>query len=150
MNEMYRRPMNPDRFRALTDSYGGDMARWPIAERGAARRFAVLNPFSSWRTLRRARGLDRILARSRESKVSRQLYERISRNVLAATERAAPEQWVRGALLGAGLAAACAAGIVTGIVFTPQIASTPHVVIGADPVEDATAALREPTDLGEA
>ena len=139
-----------ERFRALADSYGGDLRRWPDADRATARGYAILHPFAAWRALREARQLDGILATSRGLAVSRQLIEQISRSAPAKPKRSPSEHWLRGAWLGTGLAAACAAGVATGAALATQIESAPRAQIGADPVEAAAAALREPSELDEA
>jgi hypothetical protein len=142
--------MNSARFHELADIYGGDTARWPIAERVSARWFQARRPLLSHRLLTDARKLDGVLAKSRAIPVSGRLHESISARAPGEPRRERLEGWLRGAWLGAGLAAACAAGIATGFAVTPDMASAVRASIGADPAEDAAAALREPTDLGEA
>ena len=148
--EKLRQKAYAERFRALADSYGGDLSRWPDADSGAARQYAIRHPFAAWLTLRGARQLDRILATSHGLAVSRQLFERISQSASENPKHRPSGQWLHVAWLGAGLAAACAAGVATGVTLTSQIVSAPHAQIGADPVEAAAAALREPSELGEA
>lgn len=53
--------MTPDRFAALADAYGGTIARWPAAERDAARAHLAAHPEAA-AALAREAGLDAILA----------------------------------------------------------------------------------------
>lgn len=53
--------MTPSRFQALTDAFGGNIERWPAAERESARAFAAQN-VNAVAALTDARGLDRLLA----------------------------------------------------------------------------------------
>ncbi len=115
-----------------------------------ARIFAIRRPFFAWRVLRKERSLDGILRKSRVCRVSAQTRRRIVDDALRRRGRSLFERWVRGAGLGAGLAVACAAGLATGFALVPQFVTAPYLSIGADPTEDAAAALRDPTDLGEA
>ena len=117
MNEMTR-----ERFEALAQAYGGDMARWPDAERGAAALLAVAEPAFAQGLLARAGDLDAALDAWRASQADAALSERIlahapgPRQGLLAT-------WSWRAGLGASLAAACAAGVLLGVRLTPDLST---------------------------
>ena len=89
-----------------------------------------------------ARQLDRLLNAAPTLAASPLLRERI---ILAAPRpRAEAWRWLTGFSLGAGLAAACAAGVLAGLVVAPSSASA-----NLDPTEDAAMLLREPPDVSE-
>jgi hypothetical protein len=100
--------MNRERFQTLADAYGGDIARWPEAQRAAAREFTHAEPAWTAARLAEAAGLDAILAQPAPG-VAGDLVGR----VLAAAPRPLPRWWTRW-LAPAGLAAACAAGLIVG------------------------------------
>jgi len=89
-----------------------------------------------------ARRLDRILGQAPTVAASAILRERIIQ--AAPRPRARAWRWLTGFTLGAGLAAACAAGVVAGFLVAPS-----QISASLDPAEDATALLREPPDLSE-
>lgn len=53
--------MSAARFAALAEAYGASIARWPAAERGAARDFRAAAPAETARLLAEAAALDRML-----------------------------------------------------------------------------------------
>ena len=53
--------MTPSRFRALSEAFGGDIERWPPAERESARAFAA-HDAQAGAALAEARRLDRLMA----------------------------------------------------------------------------------------
>jgi len=108
---------------------------------------AAVEPLVTGRVVDEARRLDQILAGAPSAVPSPQLRDRIVRAAPAA--RAAAWRWVSGVGLGAGLAAACVAGVAAGLVVTPStIAPTSHAA-DPDPTEEAAILLREPPDLAE-
>lgn len=52
--------MNAERFRDLAEAWGGDLDRWPAAERDQARAFLAVSPDAA-QALAEARGLDAAL-----------------------------------------------------------------------------------------
>jgi hypothetical protein len=139
--------MNEERFRSLAAAYGGAISRWPIADRAAARWFACSHLGLSRDVLRDAQRLDRVLRRSAKPHLGpqfrRALFEDARGPRVEAVER---RSWF-GAILGAGLATACAAGIGAGFAIAPLTTDT--LASPADPAEVAAAALGNPTELGD-
>src|SRR5581483_6242033 len=97
------------RFHELAEAYGGDLARWPGAQRDAARAFAQARPELADAALAAARGLDAALAADEVGAPTSQLTQAI---VAAGMEHRRPARawrWAAGLGLGLGLAAAGAA-----------------------------------------
>lgn len=114
---MNRTSMDETRFGALAEAWGGDLRRWPEAERDAARAFVASHPRAAEDLLFEADALDALMDASPRPAVSEGLRERI----MAAAPAAG--RGVRGAwaslpkllwLGGAGWAAAACAGVVFG------------------------------------
>ena len=128
--------MTQERFEALAEAYGGDIGRWPQAERGEATAFARAQPQAAGPVLAVARRLDERLAADSLAEPGFDLRQRI----IAAAPRAARRlwRWVTGVGLGLGLAGACAAGVVVGLTETPR--SVVRFINGAPPP------AAEPTD----
>ncbi|MFN3521914.1 MAG: hypothetical protein ACK4YQ_06670 [Phenylobacterium sp.] len=135
------------RFQDLADAYGGDLSRWPEDDRDAAALLMADEPAFAARLLAEAADLDAALDAWRPSPVSRAVQEAI----LAAAPRPrrgfAPVAWLARAGLGAGLAAACAAGVV----FGAQLSALDQPPSGADAVAVALAGYDAslPDDAGE-
>ena len=104
--------MDLQRFTALCEAYGGDMARWPEAERADAASLAAREPAAAG-LLVAGRALDQILDESRPVPASAALRERILA-AAPAPRRERPLAWIMKAGLGAGLAAAGVAGLLVG------------------------------------
>lgn len=106
--------LDADRFTALAEAHGGDLARWPQDVREAARRRLAAAP-ELGRTLEEAASLDAALDAWRPQAASAALREAI----LAAAPKVRRGLGVAALVLrmglGAGLAAACAAGVITGV-----------------------------------
>jgi len=136
--------MSLERLAVLAGAWGGEVARWPDEERAAARAALREEPLAARRLLAEAAKLDRLLAKAPSPAPSAALTARI---VMAAPARARPARWrwLAGAAVGAGLAAASAAGLAAGDRLAP-LAVRPATA-PADPSEDAVALLREPPDL---
>lgn len=108
--------MTRERFEDLAEIYGGDIARWPAAERDAAALLMAAEPEFAKAALAAPADLDAVLDAWAPMAVSHQLREA----VIAAAPSARPARggvrgWFWRAGLGAGLAAACAAGLVVGV-----------------------------------
>ena len=111
--------MTPERFETLADAYGGDVARWPPPERDAAALILASDPAWAGAILTRAGALDAALDGYPAPPASAELMGRI---LQAAPKVRAPRWigWLLPAGMGAGLAAACAAGVIAGAAFSPS------------------------------
>lgn len=104
--------MTPERFEILAEAYGGDVARWPAAEREAAAALMAEAPGWAGDVLAGAGELDAVLDGFTAPPVSADLIGRI----VLGRPRSGPRWmgWLIPAGMGAGLAAACAAGVLVG------------------------------------
>lgn len=107
--------MTHERFEFLAQAYGGDVSRWPQAEREAAVLLMTLEPVFAQATLAQAASLDALLDDWAPLPVSHALREAVIAAAPAARPRSALQQWFWRTGVGAGLAAACAAGLVVGV-----------------------------------
>lgn len=107
--------MDRARFEALAEAFGGDVTRWPEAERGAALALLADQPALAREVLAAATRLDGMLDALPAPAAGAALRGR----VLAAAPMARParswRRWLTGAGVGFGLATACAAGLVAGV-----------------------------------
>jgi hypothetical protein len=106
--------MSQARFEELAEAYGGDVSRWPAEAREAAAVLMAAEPEFTGQVLARAGALDAALDSWRPAPASAALTERI----LAAAPRPRRSRWpvwLSPAALGAGLAAACVAGVIAGV-----------------------------------
>jgi hypothetical protein len=105
--------MTPERFEALAEAWGGDVARWPAAERDGAAQLMAAQPAWAQDVLSRAAELDAALAAYATPRGALDLAERIA----AGAPRPRPRwrAWLLPTGMGAGLAAACAAGLALGV-----------------------------------
>jgi len=104
--------MTPERFETLAEAYGGDVARWPHAEREAAADWMAAHPVRARDVLARAGDLDATLDAYASPRGAVGLADRIAAG--APKARARWIGWLLPAGMGAGLAAACAAGVMAG------------------------------------
>ncbi len=106
--------MTSERFEALAEAYGGETARWPQAEREAAAAVMAGQPDFARAVLARADALDEMLDAWRPAPASAALLERVLAQAPRhrATGLAA---WIWRGAVGAGLAGACAAGLLMGV-----------------------------------
>ena len=114
--------MNLERFERLAEAYGGDLARWPADTREAAALFMAGEPEHAAAVLAAHAELDFALDAWRPPRASARLEEAI----LAAApdarrRRAGLADWLWRAGAGAGLAAACAAGLVLGVAVSDAV-----------------------------
>jgi anti-sigma factor RsiW len=105
--------MTPDRFRAFAEAYGGDLGRWPQAERGEAERLLATSP-EAVAILADARGLDETLARYAVAPPAGEVGRRIANALLRRRgRRSGMRQWLSGlgamGVLGVGALAGAAA-----------------------------------------
>jgi hypothetical protein len=119
MNE--HQPMTRERFETLAEAYGGDLDRWPTEAAASARRLLQSDPALA-DLLAEADSVDALLASSPPPAFSGVLREK----VIAAAPRLAGT-WNRTTrwLSGAGLAAACAAGVIMGVNMSDRIVGDP-------------------------
>lgn len=103
-----------ERFEALAETYGGDVSRWPAEVLEAAALTMTAEPAYTRAVLERAARLDTALDAWRPQPASGGLTDRILAAAPDAVRRRWPK-WLSPAALGAGLAAACAAGVVAGV-----------------------------------
>lgn len=133
--------MQIERFQALADAYGGDIRRWPGELRGPA--VALAEQSAAARAiLARAEALDAQLDAWRVAAPSAALRDA----VLAQAPRLRVG-WVRSAglwLSGAGLAAACAAGVVFGVAASTAVTDD----VRAETVLDVVLAEEAATPIG--
>jgi hypothetical protein len=106
--------MNAERFQRMIEAYGADPARWPHALRADGLWFLAQTPDRE-RLVEAEQALDAQIDAWRLDSPSVALRERIT--APATTCRAARPAWRsrRLWLSGAGLAAACAAGVIAGV-----------------------------------
>jgi hypothetical protein len=107
--------MTRARFAALAEAFGGEIARWPAADREAAAALLASDPDFAAATLAEASGLDEVLAQWPAMEVRPALRQA----VIAAAPRPRPAfwSWTIRLGLGAGLAGACASGVAAGVLF---------------------------------
>jgi anti-sigma factor RsiW len=116
--------MDASRFEQLANAYGADFKRWPSAERDAAQAYAAANRTESERLLFDARMIDAAL----ESVAAPQASYELRQKVIAlapqprAQRRLRPSAWFW--IPSAGIAAACAAGAILGVVAMDRVSAT--------------------------
>lgn len=116
--------MNADRMGELAQAWGGDLRRWPSAEREAAEAFARVEPEAAERALFEARQLDAALDAAPRAVVSMALRDRVIASAQAAGLKAqAAWPGLRRLLWigGASWAAAACAGVVFGMTLTRDL-----------------------------
>ena len=123
--------MNRQRFEALAEAFGGDVARWPEAERETAAAVMAAEPEWVAGVLADAVALDAILDAAPAPRATVRLVDRI---VAGAPSARRPRWvgWLWPAGMGAGLVAACAAGIVAGVQLTPTFDAEPTFTVVGD------------------
>ena len=112
-------PMIPARFAALAEAYGGEIGRWPEAERDAAAALLAGEADFAPPVLARASGLDEALGLWPSMAASPALREAII--AAAPRQRRAVSIWALRLGLGAGLAGACATGMAVGVLFLNSV-----------------------------
>lgn len=122
--------MEAERFAALADAYGGQLQRWPRAERASAQRFAATAAGRA--ILRRASMLDSMLDSYRIAAPGPALHARALRaaELDVVKQRRRRVWWLGLGLAGAGLAGV-AAGLATVTIVTPD-AQPEHYVLDAN------------------
>lgn len=111
--------MTEERFEELAAAWGGDVARWPEAERDAAALFLAASPDVARAILAREGALDAALDALPRFPAPGALFERIVES--AATPAARRRQRWGGWLLPAGLSATLAAATAAGLILGAQL-----------------------------
>lgn len=124
---MSEAPMTRARFEALAEAFGGEVARWPAAEREAAALLMSAEPAFVRAALERADRLDAVLDSWRPRPAAAALTDRVL--AAAPKPRARRFAWLSPAALAAGLAAACAAGVIVGVGLTQHGRSDQEVAV---------------------
>jgi hypothetical protein len=116
--------MTHERFEALADAYGGDVARWPPGERDAAAVMTAEAPDLALDVLASASRLDAAL----DDWAAMAVRPALRAEIVAAAPRPRPRlrfpAWVLRLGLGAGLAGACASGLAAGVLLVAEPADT--------------------------
>ena len=133
--------MTPDRFETLAEAFGGDVARWPDAEREAAAELMAARPAWAAGVLAHAGELDTALGAFAPPQAAPGLAARIAAG--APRPRARWAAWLMPAGMGAGLAAACAAGVMMGAELGRPAASDTEALITAVSADDVSLYLDE-------
>jgi hypothetical protein len=123
--------MTHERFEALAEAYGGDVARWPAAEREDAALLMAQAPDFTSAVLARTAALDGVLDRWRPLPVSHALSEAVIAAAPAARGHAGLRGWFWRAGVGAALAGACAAGLVVGVKLSDAVQRQTEETISA-------------------
>lgn len=117
--------MNLERFERLAESYGGDMARWPAETQEEAALFMASSPEHAAAVLAANAELDFALDAWRPARASAALEQAILAAAPAPrSRRAGLAGWFWRAGAGAGLAAACAAGLFLGVAVSDAVQLT--------------------------
>jgi hypothetical protein len=142
--------MNRERFEALAEAYGGDLRRWPAAERATAEAW-VASETSARAPLDAASETDALLSESPNAIASPALTQRIVALAPAARAARGAWAWLTGAGVGAALAGAAASGVLVAGLFAPQITAltAPHEAPHSAP-DEAVATLSDSLFAGEA
>jgi hypothetical protein len=104
--------MTRERFQILAQAYGGEIARWPADAREAAAELVAADPEWTAAVLAEAARLDGMLRQAPAPAPSSALVGRV---IAAAQDVRRRIAWWLPVGLGAGLAAASAAGLIVGV-----------------------------------
>jgi hypothetical protein len=143
--------MSVERFEALAESYGGEIARWPEGEREAARALLAAHAERLSPVLAGAAQLDRLLDLAPAQAPDAALLGRL----IAAAPRptAGARRWIAGVGAALGLSAAAFAGVAVGVAIgrppevAPAIAAAEPVVTAVDTSAALQDAIAEPSEL---
>ena len=106
------RPLDAARVRALAEAFGADPARWPEAEREGALAWMKAHPDEAAVLLAEARALDGVLDAWRLDPTPAPLLRQVLAPAPAVVRQARRRSFLLTLGGGAGLAAACLAGIL--------------------------------------
>ena len=131
-------PMDRPRFEALAQAYEGDLGRWPVETRVGALSLVNEQPELA-SLLAEAAALDAMLGASPEAALTGVLREKLIASAPRARVWSPPQKW----LSGAGLAAACVAGVLMGVSLSDQVFTDP----GAEALTQASTSLGGGADV---
>lgn len=116
--------MTLDRLTALADAWGGDLRRWPVADRAAAERLLVTDP-GARAVLDAATAFDTLLSTSPQPRATAALRDQVITAAARAGLKPRPARrfWLDRLVLasGAGWAAAACAGVIAGLSLTTHM-----------------------------
>lgn len=135
--------MTRERFQELADAHGGAVARWPAAEREAAAILMAAEPEFARQCLAAADSLDAALDLWAPLSAPQGLRDMVIAAAPLGRPRRGPRAWLLGAGVGAGLAGACAAGLVFGVVLSGSLSAP------SDAAEAVSAAMAGYDDISE-
>lgn len=115
--------MDLERFAALAAAFGGDVSRWPPAERDAAADLMAADPQATARLLSVESDLDGVLDAWRAPRPTQALRDAILASAPAHRPGPPWRAWIWRTGLGAGLAAAGAAGLMVGVIASGDVAA---------------------------
>lgn len=127
--------MTKEEFQQLAAAYGGDVTRWPAAQREEAAVLAAAEPVFAESVMTQESRLDATLDALPRAAVSAALVERIVAGAPPLRRRRRWTLWAAPAGLGAALAGIAAAGVVIGV----QLGE--HSALNAETSAQAVAAL---------
>ena len=107
--------MRRERFEELAEAFGGRVARWPAAEQDAAEALVAAEPDFTKGVLLTADGLDAALDAWPAPSVTTTLRDAVLSSAPVPRRRPKVRRWVWALGGGAGLAGACAAGLILGV-----------------------------------
>ena len=107
--------MTKDEFEELAAAYGGEIARWPAAQRDEAALLAAAEPDFARAVLEREARLDAALDELPRAVASAALFEQIVATAPAVRRRPRWRLWLAPAGLSAALAGVAAAGVLLGV-----------------------------------
>ncbi len=137
--------MTPNRFKHLTEAYGADVARWPKAERADAAALMADEPTILREALSEANQLDEALDLWRPPEVRSALREAVVAAAPKRRRRTGWSGWLAPLGLGAGLAGACAAGVLFGAAGFTGVGQTQ--ALDTDVITAATAGYDNAADI---
>jgi hypothetical protein len=114
-----------ERFQALAEAYGAQIANWPAALREDAALLAAADPTFAQAVLAREAELDSALDALPRISAPAPLYERILANAPAPRRRW--RLWLAPAGLGAALAGVAAAGLLVGVQLSENASVSPDL-----------------------
>ena len=122
------------RVRQLAESFGGDPARWPEADRPGAEAWIAAHPAEARRLLDDARSLDRLLFAWEAPRPTEYVRSRVQAAAPVQVRQSLRRSWVLTLTGGAALAAACLAGIVAAPrLVDPVVRAAAAPVYASDP-----------------
>ncbi|MBU4433538.1 MAG: hypothetical protein KKC14_03875 [Alphaproteobacteria bacterium] len=126
--------LSPERFQALAETYGGDIARWPELCREQARALLAHDPEGLGAILAEASDLDHLLDLAPAGAVNAALLGRL---IAAAPQPAgSARRWIAGLGAALGLGVAALAGVTAGVALgraeRPDRAKTEVIAAGFD------------------